>query len=72
VYLDTAKGDGMAELVNLRLARKRATKRQDELRAEINRLAHGQPKHRRKLEAAQQAKASRDLDLHQIDPGGEQ
>jgi hypothetical protein len=59
----------MAELVNLRAARKRAKKRQDDLRADTNRLAHGQPKHRRKLEAAQQAKASRDLDRHRIDKG---
>ena len=59
----------MAELVNLRNARKRAKQRQDDLRAEANRLAHGQPKHRRKLEAAQQAKASRDLDQHRIDKG---
>jgi hypothetical protein len=61
----------MAELVNLRLARKRVKKRQDDLRAKSNRLAHGQPKHRRKLEAAQLAKASRDLDLHRIDEGGD-
>lgn len=66
------QGDGMAELVNLRLARKRAKKRQDDLHAESSRLAHGQPKHRRKLEAAQKAKASRDLDLHRIDQGGDQ
>ena len=59
----------MAELVNLRIARKRAKRRQDDLRADGNRLVHGQPKHRRKLEAAQQAKASRDLDLHRIDKG---
>ena len=62
-------GRGMAELVNLRIARKRAKKRQDDLRADSNRLAHGQPKHRRKLAAAQQEKASRDLDLHRIDKG---
>ena len=59
----------MAELVNLRIARKRAKKRQDDLRADTNRLAYGQPKRRRKLEAAQQAKASRDLDRHRIDKG---
>ena len=59
----------MAELVNLRNARKRAERRQDDQRADTNRLAHGQPKHRRKLDAAQQAKASRDLDLHRIDKG---
>jgi hypothetical protein len=59
----------VAELVNLRTARKRAKQRQDDLRANANRLAYGQPKQRRKLEAAQQAKASRDLDLHRIDKG---
>ena len=59
----------MAELINLRTARKRAKQRQDDLRADANRLAHGQPKQRRKLDAAQQAKASRDLDQHRIDKG---
>jgi len=61
----------MADLINLRLARKRAKQRQEDERANANRLAHGQPKHRRKLEAARQAKAGRDLDLHRIDNGGE-
>ncbi|HEY1473349.1 MAG TPA: DUF4169 family protein [Pseudolabrys sp.] len=59
----------MAELVNLRTVRKRAKKRLDDLRADANRLAHGQPKHRRELEAAQKAKASRDLDQHKIETG---
>ncbi|HSP50478.1 MAG TPA: DUF4169 family protein [Pseudolabrys sp.] len=59
----------MAELVNLRIARKRAKKRQDELRADTNRLVHSESKHRRRLEAAQQSKASRDLDLQRIDKG---
>ncbi|MFI4960538.1 MAG: DUF4169 family protein [Hyphomicrobiales bacterium] len=39
------------------------------MRADANRLAHGQLQHQRKLEAAQQAKASRDLDRHRIDKG---
>ena len=59
----------MAELVNLRIARKRAKKRQDDLQVDANRLAHGQPKHRRKLAAARQAKASRDLDRRRIEKG---
>ncbi len=59
----------MAELVNLRMARKRAKQQQDKLRADTNRLAHGQPKRERKLAAAQQAKASRDLDRLRIDKG---
>jgi len=59
----------MAELVNLRMARKRAKRRRDDSRADSNRLAHGQPKHLRKLEGAQQTKASHDLDRHRIEPG---
>lgn len=59
----------MAELVNLRMARKRAKRRQDDARANANRLARGQPKRLRKLDAAQEAKASRDLDLHRIETG---
>jgi hypothetical protein len=57
----------MAEVVNLRTARKRAQRRQDEMRASANRLAHSVPKNRRKLTAAQQAKALSDLDQHRID-----
>lgn len=59
----------MAELVNLRTARKRAKRQQDEQRSNANRLAHGQPKHVRELEAEKQAKASRDLEAHRIDTG---
>ena len=59
----------MAELVNLRTARKRAKRQQDERDAEANRLAYGQPKHLRKLDAARRAKADRDLDRHEIEEG---
>lgn len=59
----------MAELVNLRTARKRAKRQQDEQRANANRLIHGQPKHVRALDQAQQAKAARDLDQRRIDTG---
>jgi hypothetical protein len=59
----------MADLVNLRMARKRAKQQQDAAHADANRLAHGQPKHRRKFEAAQQAKADRDLDQRRIEKG---
>ena len=60
---------GMAELLNLRTARKQAKRRHDDERANAARLAHGQPLGRRKLEAAQQDKASHDLDQHRIEPG---
>jgi Domain of unknown function (DUF4169) len=59
----------MAELVNLRTARKRAKRQQDERHAEANRLASGQPKHIRELDAARRAKADRDLDRHEIEEG---
>ena len=59
----------MAELVNLRLARKRAKRSENELHAAANRLAHGQPKHQRTSEAARRIKAERELDLHLIDKG---
>ena len=59
----------MAELVNLRTARKRAQRRQDEERANAARLAHGAPKRLRKLAAALEEKASHDLDRHRIEPG---
>ena len=59
----------MAELVNLRTARKQATRRQSEQRANANRLAHGQPKHVRKLEDARQAKTNLELDRHRIETG---
>jgi hypothetical protein len=59
----------MTELINLRAARKRAKRQQDEMRAAVSRLAHGQPKHLRKRKAAERAKAERDLERHWIDKG---
>lgn len=59
----------MADLVNLRNARKQADRRREEERAAASRLAHGQPAHLRKLEAAQQEQAGGVLDQHRIDSG---
>lgn len=59
----------MGDLVNLRTARKQAKRRQDGERADARRLAHGEPKRVRKLEAARREKADRDLDQHRIDTG---
>ena len=59
----------MAELINLRAARKRAKQRQHDTRAEANRLLHGRPKHQRKLRTERRAKAGRDLDQHRIEKG---
>jgi len=59
----------MADVVNLRTARKRAKRQNDALAAEANRLAHGRPKNERELEAAQRAKSDRDLDQHRMERG---
>jgi uncharacterized protein DUF4169 len=61
----------MAELINLRTVRKRARRRDEDVRAAGNRFAHGQPKSQRKLDAAQKTKARQDLDRHRIDKGGD-
>lgn len=44
----------MAEVINLRTVRKQAKRQKRDQTAQANRLAFGQPKHLRKLEAAQQ------------------
>ena len=59
----------MADVVNLRTARKRVKKQQAEKDAAKSRLAHGRPKSERKLDAVRRVKACRDLDLHRIEMG---
>ncbi len=59
----------MAEVINLRTVRKQAKRQKLDQAAQSNRLAFGQPKHLRELQAAQQAKASRDLDRRRIEKG---
>ena len=59
----------MAQLINLRTARKRAQRKEDELRADANRVAHGTPKALRKFADAQRVKAERDLDHHRVERG---
>jgi hypothetical protein len=54
----------MAELINLRAARRRAERLKKEREAEANRLTHGQPKHMRELRKAEERKAARDLEAH--------
>jgi hypothetical protein len=59
----------MADLINLRTVRKRAKRQQDEARARVNRLAHGEPKRLRQLADARRGQADRVLDAHRIDKG---
>jgi hypothetical protein len=59
----------MAEVVNLRTARKRAQRRHVEKRAAENRLSHGRSKPERDLAKALADKADRDLDQHRNKTG---
>jgi hypothetical protein len=61
----------MAEVVNLRQARKRAERQKKQARAEENRLVHGQPKSIREQKRASEKKAARDLEAHRIVRDGE-
>jgi len=56
----------MAEVVNLRQARKRAERQKKDARAQENRLLHGEPKSIRDRKQAEEEKAVRDLDAHRI------
>jgi Domain of unknown function (DUF4169) len=60
----------MAEIVNLRRARKQMKREQEQGRAERNRLMHGRPKAERQLQTARAEKARRELDGHRLPPRG--
>ena len=57
----------MAEVVNLRTARKQAARRQKEARAAENRVIHGRSKAERALDEARSRKAHQDLESHRRD-----
>src|SRR5262245_38441435 len=59
----------MGEVVNLRIARKRAAREQSDAHAAEKRLQHGRSKEQRQLAKTQKAKAQRDLDQHRINRG---
>jgi hypothetical protein len=59
----------MAEIVNLRAARKRAKRRHDEERAAKARVAHGMSKADRALAEIERSKVRRKLDEHRIETG---
>ena len=54
----------MAEIVNLRRARKAKSKAEQDKVADANRIAHGAPKAARNLGKARAEKAARELDAH--------
>jgi hypothetical protein len=57
----------MAEIVNLNRARKAKGRAEKEKTAEANRVAHGTPKHLRKLSEAQKNKAEQRLAGHELE-----
>jgi hypothetical protein len=60
----------MAEIVNLRRARKQMKREREQKRAERNRLMHGRPKAERQLQTARAEKARREFDGHRLPPRG--
>jgi hypothetical protein len=59
----------MAEIINLRIERKRSKRRQAEQTAATQRLTHGRSKAERNFDKSQNDKASNNLDLHRIETG---
>jgi hypothetical protein len=57
----------MAEIVNLRRARKARDKAEKEKTAEANRVLHGTPKALRKLSEARKDKAEQRLSSHRLE-----
>jgi len=57
----------MAEIVNLRRARKAKAIKEKAAEAETNRVAHGTPKHLRNVTKARSEKAGAELEAHRLD-----
>ena len=58
----------MGEVVNLRMARKRRDRREDEKRAEANRVLHGLTKAERTKSSTEAARDAQRLDGHRREP----
>lgn len=68
--LSNEKGYGefrMSQVINLRIARKQAKRRQAEQEAAQNRLAHGRSPAEKQLDRAQSVQTRRKLDQHRIE-----
>lgn len=59
----------MAEIINLRQARKNKQRAEKEDKAEANRRAFGRTKAEKHLKKAEDLKATRKLDGHKLDKG---
>jgi len=57
----------MAELINLRRARKAKARAEKDKAADANRIAHGTPKALRKLDAARKDQAAERLSGHKLE-----
>jgi hypothetical protein len=56
----------MAEIINLRRARKQRARQDAEVQAQQNRITFGRSKAERNLTEAERAKAARELDGHRL------
>lgn len=61
----------MAEVVNLRTARKRAKRQKEDKAAAENRLVYARSKAERELDLARQEKTRRDLEQLRLERGGD-
>jgi hypothetical protein len=59
----------MTPVINLRIARKQAKRRQAEQEAAARRLAHGKSKAARNLERSRRDKTESTLDQHRVETG---
>lgn len=59
----------MAEIINLRRARKQKARQEAEAQAEQNRISFGRSKAERRLTEAERDKAARQLDGHRLGGG---
>ena len=61
----------MADVVNLRLARKRKVRQERERRADENRARYGRTAAERQRDADEESRLKRHLDRHRREDGGE-
>jgi Domain of unknown function (DUF4169) len=59
----------MGEIINFRIVRKKAKRKQEAEQADRNRIVHGRTKAQRGLDAARSDRAQRELDAHKIETG---
>jgi hypothetical protein len=58
----------MGDVINLRRVRKAQQQARDDAEAAANRVAHGTPKHLKKLRKSEMQHADRKIAAHKLDP----